>query len=42
MQEKEYEEIKDCTFQPRVINKAPEVKDVEIKGLGRVLELKEL
>ena len=40
---KEFNEEKDCTFIPKV-NKhvmAP-TEEVEIKGLGRVLELREL
>lgn len=41
---KEFNEEKDCTFQPKVNRNAPAAPDeeVEIKGLGRVLELREL
>ena len=41
---KEFDEEKDCTFAPKVIKNAPAApaEDVEIKGLGRVLELREL
>ena len=41
---REYHEVKDCTFKPKVNKGAPKDAgdEVEIKGLGRVLELKEL
>ena len=41
---KEFDEEKNCTFAPKVIKNAPAApaEDVEIKGLGRVLELREL
>lgn len=41
---KEFADEKDCTFAPKVIKNAPPAPadDVEIKGLGRVLELREL
>ena len=41
---KEFADEKDCTFAPKVIKNAPAAptEDVEIKGLGRVLELREL
>ena len=40
---REFQEERDCTFAPK-INAAPAQNDeeVEIKGLGRVLELREL
>jgi hypothetical protein len=38
----EYNEIKDCTFVPSTLPGAPELKPVEIRGLDRHLELKEL
>jgi hypothetical protein len=40
----EYHEIKDCTFTPRTLNGVPSTHSdaVEIKGLARHLELKEL
>ena len=40
---KEYQEIKDCTFYPSINQGVPQTKEeVEIKGLERHLELKEL
>lgn len=40
---KEYQEIKDCTFYPQTNPGAPlYTHDVEIRGLERHLELKEL
>ena len=41
---REYNEAKDCTFKPQVNKGVPKAaeEEVEIKGLGRVLELKEL
>ena len=40
----EYNEIKDCTFIPQTLNGVPSTHSdaVEIKGLARHLELKEL
>ena len=42
--EKEFNEIRDCTFKPKVNKNVPNFHEgeIEIKGLGRVLELKEL
>ena len=41
---REFADEKDCTFAPKVIKNMPPAPadDVEIKGLGRVLELREL
>ena len=41
---REYHEVKDCTFKPKVNKGVPKSaeEEIEIKGLGRVLELKEL
>ena len=41
---REYHEVKDCTFMPKTNKGVPADtgEEVEIKGLGRVLELKEL
>lgn len=43
--EREYEELKDCTFKPQVLNTIPSTaKDevVVVRGLGRHLEVREL
>ena len=41
---REFHEEKDCTFKPQINQGVPQAveEDVEIKGLGRVLELREL
>lgn len=43
--EREYQQLKDCTFQPKILDKEPSTlssENVSVKGLSRHLELKEL
>lgn len=43
--EREYQMLKDCTFKPQILDKDPATitsENVQVKGLARHLELKEL
>ena len=39
---KEYDELKECTFQPQIKENIPETGIVIVRGLGRHMELQEM
>ena len=42
IRDREFEEMKACTFQPAVNPGAPELRMVQVRGLDRHLEIKEM